>query len=186
VKKTAEKLLFKGNWISIKELAFINENHQEILWESIQRNHDARIIVILAKCEPSNRYILIKQFRPAFNAAVIGFPAGLCSDNDISSQALKELKEETGYTGKITAISPPLAFNPALSDETAYLVRVTVDESDPENINPKQTLKPSEEIEALLIPAENTAKWLKEEQEKGIHISASVWYLLNNQSSGLN
>ncbi len=175
--KVCEKILFKGQWLNIKQLQYITKENEHILWESITRKNTKKILVVLAKLKPSNQFVLIKQFRPAINNTVIGFPAGLAVSDDIAHEALKELKEETGFSGTITNISPNFAFNPALSDETVQVVTVVVDELDPINANPAQSLEPAEEIEVVLVPENNVKDFLLGEQKKGLNIGIGLWYL---------
>ncbi len=176
MKKLGEKVLFQGNWLTVKEMEFLHKN-QSATWECIVRKNTSKIVVVLALAKPSNRYVLIKQFRPAINNYVIGFPAGLAETDDIEKEALKELKEETGFSGKITKMSPKLAFNPALSDEIVYIVEALIDERNPGNLNPKQQLEHTEEIEVVLVDKKNVKNFLQSEQQKGADISVGLWYL---------
>ncbi|MFH1093368.1 MAG: NUDIX hydrolase [Candidatus Omnitrophota bacterium] len=182
MEKICEKVLYQGRWLSIKELHYLNNDKKKILWESITRKNTFKILVVLAKLKPSNRYILIKQFRPSINNTVIGFPAGLAETEDIQKEALKELKEETGFWGKITAISPDLAFNPALSDEIVQVISVEVDEYDPINANPVQSLEPDEEIDVVLVEEKSVKDFLIAEQKKGVAIGIALWYLFGVNS----
>jgi ADP-ribose pyrophosphatase len=51
--------------------------------------------------------VLQKQFRPPLDSVVIEFPAGLVDEGETAEQAaIRELKEETGYLGKILETSP--------------------------------------------------------------------------------
>ena len=160
----------------------INNDHKQISWESITRKNTKKILVVLAKLTHSKQFVLIKQFRPAINNTVIGFPAGLAETDDIQSEALKELKEETGFSGIITDISPNLAFNPALSDEIVQVVSVDVDEHDPINANPVQSLEPAEEIEVVLVHENKVRDFLIDQKKKGLDIGVGLWYLFGLKS----
>ncbi len=177
MEKVCEKVLYQGRWLAIKQLHYLSNDKKPILWESITRKNTRKILVIKAQLKPSNRYVLIKQFRPSINNTVIGFPAGLAETDEVKKEALKELKEETGFSGKITAISPDLAFNPALTDEIVQIVSAEVDEHDPQNANPVQNLEPAEEIEVVLVKENQVKDFLLAEQKKGVHISIALWYL---------
>lgn len=177
MEKTSEKILFEGTWLRFKELKFRSHEGAQIVWECIERKNVTRNIVIIPTLKPSLRYILIKQFRPAVNNFVLGFPAGIAYSNDIEAEALKELKEETGYCGTITEISPVLAYNSALSNETVQIVLTNVDEENPQNLAPRQSLEPEEQIEVLLVPQNNIREFICEEQNKGTAIGSSLWYL---------
>ncbi|MBU1044214.1 MAG: NUDIX hydrolase [Candidatus Omnitrophica bacterium] len=177
MKKVSEKIVFNGNWLSIIETEHINKQGQRVIWETVQRKNIRNIVVVLAQLIPSNRYVLIKQFRPAINKTVLGFPAGLNPDNDIESQALKELHEETGYYGKITEVSPELALSPAMTNETVIVCHATIDETDPRNLDPQQDLEPEEQIEVVLVNSNNVREFLIDQQALGIEIGVGLWYL---------
>jgi 8-oxo-dGTP pyrophosphatase MutT (NUDIX family) len=69
--------------------------------------------------------LLERQFRPALNHDVVSFPAGLCDkeDKDIVASALRELREETGYTATdFEMIVPPSPTSEGLSDECNAVV----------------------------------------------------------------
>ena len=64
------------------------------------------IVAILQK--PSGPELLLqKQFRPPINKVVIEVPAGLVDAGESAAQsAVRELREETGYHGEVSEISP--------------------------------------------------------------------------------
>lgn len=177
MKKISEKTLFEGEWLLLKESVYIGSDGKEVKWESVERNRSRIILVIIAKLMPSNRHVLIKQYRPAINNYVISFPAGISEDEDISKEALKELKEETGYYGKITSISPVLKSNFGIINESSRIITAEIDEKDKRNLNPKQSLEPEEEIEVIIKKEEEIEKFLRQEKEKGCEIAAGVWYI---------
>jgi len=51
---------------------------------------------------------------------------------------LVELKEETGYTGKIVDVSPVLKTGSSLINDNARIIYIEVDENLPINKNPVQ------------------------------------------------
>lgn len=64
------------------------------------------IVAILQR--PSGPELLLqKQFRPPINKVVIEIPAGLVDEGENAAEAaVRELKEETGYHGVTSEISP--------------------------------------------------------------------------------
>ena len=179
MKKQKETTVFKGKWLNVKELTFTNRENQKIIWESIERKNSTKIVVIVAKTISSRQYVLIKQFRPALNTSVIGFPAGIAQSDDIAGEAQKELREETGFWGTVKDISPDLAFNPALSCELVNIVTMEIDEKDPRNKNPQQHLEPSEQIDVQLVAEERVKDYLVQERKQGQQVSVALWYLFN-------
>ncbi len=183
MKKISEKILYKGQWLSLKQSVFTTIENQKISWESIERKNNAISFAIIATLRPSNRYILIKQFRHAINNYLIGLPAGITEANIVSEKVieqciLKELKEETGYTGELKSKSPMLKVNPAILNNNFFISSVEIDETNSKNTNPKQTLEPSEEIETILIEQEKIKDFLIGQSKQGIDIGVGLWFLL--------
>jgi len=177
MKKISEKILFEGNWLSLKEFTYLSRDGKEIKWESIERKQQKVVLVIIGLLVPSNRYVLIRQYRPAVDNYVIGFPAGISDSDNTAQEALRELKEETGYAGTVTGISPPLKVNFGVMDDSCRIINVEIDEKDPVNAKPKQLLEPSEEIEVILKRKEEVKEFLMKEKNKGHEIGAGVWYV---------
>ncbi len=177
MKKISERITHQGRWLQIKELHYRNKNGEDVTWESIERVRTKKVLVVIATLMPSRRYVLIKQFRHPINNWIIGFPAGIAYTADTAAEALKELREETGYRGSVTAISPELALNPALTNETVQIVSVTIDERKPANRTPVQNLEPEEEIKVILAPKKNIRNFLIRQRKTGVQIGVSLWYL---------
>ena len=168
-------MVYKGQWLSVHESVYETKKGETITWESIQRTKSATGVVALAQLIPSKRIVLIKQFRPAAQGYVLGLPAGLAFGDP--NHALVELKEETGYTGKLVAVSPVLKTGSTITNENGLIVSIQIDEHDPLNQNPEQELAPGEDIEVCLVAKEGAVDFIKSEQAKGTHISSSLWYM---------
>lgn len=175
MKKLSEKTVYDGTWLSVHETVYENKQGRPLTWETVHRKRSAVGVVVIARLEPSKRFILIRQYRPAINGYILSFPAGLGQDDP--AHALVELKEETGYTGKIVRVSPRLKSGASLIDDNAYLVYAEVDETAPENQNPVQQLEDAEDIEVFLVSFEEGKEFLRSQQNKGVHISANLWYV---------
>jgi ADP-ribose pyrophosphatase len=173
-----EIILYQGKWIELRQRTYHNPRGGTSEWEVLDRTKHPHAVVMLATLVPSNQIVIIKQFRPGINSYVYGLPAGLCESDDIAENALRELLEETGYVGTITEISPVLASFPALSSSTMQLVHITIDETNPTNINPMQALEDNEEIEVITMAKDKLKPFLIEEQQKGTAIASGLWYLL--------
>ena len=182
MKKVSEAILFQGNWLSIKESTFITDSGKSIKWESIGRKKNPLAFAILAKLIPSNKYLLIKQFRHTINNYFIGLPAGITpktpiSECELDECILKELLEETGYKGKIIKKSPVLKVNPGVMDDNFLIASIEVNESDPSNKNVKQCLDSSEDIQVLIVQESEIENYLLSEKMGGTDISAGLWFL---------
>ncbi|MFH1877265.1 MAG: NUDIX hydrolase [Candidatus Omnitrophota bacterium] len=175
MKKISEHILFEGKWLRLKRAVFLNAAGEEVVWESVERKDLPDSIVIIPKLVPSGKFVLIKQFRHPLEKYVIGFPAGLYAGD--LNHALKELKEETGYTGRIVDASPELKANSGMTNMSTRVVYAEIDENAPVNKYPEQELEPSEDIEVLLVEKKDMKGFLMSEYEKGAEIGAGLWYI---------
>lgn len=178
MKKISETVIHRGTWISYLETVFEDTGGNRHTWESVQRNKGVEtIVVVIARLVAADKYLFIKQYRPAVDNYVIGFPAGICEDGDIRKTALAELKEETGYTGRVTAVSPLLRTSPAAMKDRLYLVYADIDDKAPENLDPHQQLEPAEDIEAIITTKDEMYEFITT-GAAGMDISSGVWYFL--------
>jgi ADP-ribose pyrophosphatase len=174
-KRISEEVLFRGRWLSIKETTYEHKSGHKFRWESVVRRKNSSSVIIIPKLIPSQRFVLIKQFRPAINGYVLGFPAGL--DDDSDEQIIEELREETGFTGRIREISPVIKASSGVINDSGRIVYVHIDEHDQKNIDPEQKLESSEEIEVILIKQNEIKDYLVEANWNGIAIGANLWYM---------
>ncbi|MBP9854825.1 MAG: NUDIX hydrolase [Candidatus Omnitrophica bacterium] len=175
MKHISQKDLYQGNWLTLVESVYENKHGQQVVWESVKRRKPWVGVVAVARMVPSNRFILVKQFRPAINGYVLGFPAGI-SDGD-PNHALVELKEETGYTGTIKHASPVMKINSGIVNDSGITVYIEVDESLEVNQSPQQMLEPGEDIDVVLVSRTDMKQYLLDEYKKGTHIGGNLWYL---------
>lgn len=167
--------MYEGKWLSVHEAVYQARDGRQTVWESVRRKRSSVGVIVLAKLIHSKQIILIKQYRPAIEGYILSLPAGL-GFND-PQQALVELKEETGYSGKITNVSPVLKTGSSIIDDNALIVCVAVDERDPANINPQQNLEAGEDISVVLVDPKKAKEFMFEQQKQGVHIAANLWYL---------
>jgi ADP-ribose pyrophosphatase len=177
MRRKSEKIVHRGKFLSFKETTFIDRNGKKSVWESVVRNRKVKVSVIVARLKPSGRFVLIRQFRHTINNTVLGMPAGLVRGN-IGRGALRELKEETGYTGKIVEVSPRFKMGAAVIDDEVHMVSVEIDEKDPRNKKPVQELEPEEDIEVVLARKQDLRRLIRSELKKGRQVSSALWYFL--------
>jgi len=175
MKKINEKTVYDGQWLSVRETIYQNKEGKELRWESVHRKRSNVGVVIVARLMPSKRFILIKQYRPAIDGYIIALPAGL-GFND-PNHALVELKEETGYVGKIVDVSPILKTGASLINDNAMIVCIEVDENLPANQNPVQNLEDAEDIEVYLVAKNDSKQFLLDQIKQGTSIAANLWYI---------
>eukprot|EP00913_Durusdinium_trenchii_P009575 g8995.t1 len=133
---------------------------------------DAVIILPLLRSSsrPAVDTLLVQQFRPPVDAYTVELPAGLIDKGETAEQAaVRELKEETGYTGTARGKSSiPLTMSPGLSDETVKLVVVDVDMDKPENQQPQQELDEGEFIVVRRVSLASLPEELRSLALKGV------------------
>lgn len=82
----------------------------------------------------------------------VEFPAGLIDEGESPQEAaVRELKEETGYEGKVLDCSPTIVADPGLTDANMQMVTIEVNlkEGDKE---PEQHLDEGEHIQRVIVP----------------------------------
>ncbi|UCD87276.1 MAG: NUDIX hydrolase [Desulfobacterales bacterium] len=163
-------------WIRPRRVIYENDNGQVLNWDYIERINARSSVLIMPRFKESGDLIFIRQYRVILDCHVIGFPAGVISDDEeIATCALRELEEETGYEGSVVQISPELTLNSALIKETAYCVIVELEE----DATPKeQELEPSEKIEVHRVKKDQLGPFFKEAAARGDVIGGGPWYML--------
>ena len=109
-------------WIQLKRVVYETDGGEALEWDYIERTNDRTSVLILPRFKESGDILFVRQYRVILDRNVIGFPAGVLGDEDVETCALRELREETGYSGQIVEVSPPLTLNSALVRETARCV----------------------------------------------------------------
>jgi len=119
--------------------------------------------------------ILQKQFRPPIDKVVIEVPAGLVDAGESAEEAaVRELKEETGYVGKVSESSPVMFNDPGFCNTNLKMVHVSVDMSLDANQNLKPELEDNEFIEVFTVPLKDLWEECKKLEKQGYAIDARV------------
>ncbi|XP_066980721.1 uncharacterized protein [Macrobrachium rosenbergii] len=178
-----EEEICRGKWLALHNYHWQDQNSKQRVWEVVSRTtrkeqpHD--VVAIVATVTGSSipeSLILVKQFRPPLKNYTIEVPAGLVDDNESAEDAaLRELKEETGYTGVITGISGIVALDPGISNITMKIVSVKVDGSASVNQNVSKVCGvDGEHTEVLLVPLSSLQSALAEFASAGMIVDSRV------------
>ena len=172
-------------WLALDTLSYRDAKGNDRKWDMVRRttrneNADADAVAIFTKMykegEPV-RTIVVRQFRPPLNCHTIELPAGLLDAGETASEAaLRELKEETGYTAVVEHVSPPLSLSAGLTDECIRLVTCTVDLDAAVNADPKQALDDTESIEVSVVAVKDLRGFLDKASERGDVVFAGLYH----------
>lgn len=170
-----ESIMASGRFVQLKALEWVDANGVPRVWESAERTPHTDAVLILAKLSPSNRILLIRQYRPPARRELIEFPAGLVDPDETPAiAAARELREETGYVASSIAIYPAAYTTPGLSNETVHIALVEINENAPENVNPQTAFDAGEAIETILVPEQDLGMFYREELQRGSAFDSKV------------
>ena len=166
------KDLYTTNWLTLKQATVVNKTGKKFKWDFIARKNEQKIITIICHSSKSNRILVIKEFRIPINKYVIEFPAGLIEEGEtIEQAAIRELKEETGYKGKILRVSPFLTKSAYLTSELSAFVEMEANEDE---IGATQ-LEEEEEIHPIWLKPEEFEHHFLHNQSEEYFIDSLVW-----------
>ena len=171
-----EQLLYQGRWSNLVEFSYEDEKKQIRKWEGLHRKNNAEAVIIIAKMKPSDRYIIIRQFRPPTNSYLLEFPAGLVDSGETREQtATRELSEETGYFGEVEKISPRLYSSPGILSEAVSFAHIQVDENLPDNQRPTARNEPGEFITVFKKSVDEISKFFNQESSRGVKFDVKLY-----------
>ena len=122
--------------------------------------------------------MLIMIYRIPVESWVLEFPGGVNDADNIMECTLRELKEETGYVGKIRpGQEAQVGFTDAWkSDDDSAIIYVDIDLDDKENASPEQHLEAEENIKVIFVPLNNLKKEIEIlVKEKGMSVCSNLW-----------
>ncbi len=170
-----ERVLAAGRFAALKILDWTDARGVARRWESSERVGSPGAVLILARLLPSDRIILIRQFRPPARGAVVEFPAGLMDAGESPAEsAARELREETGYRAARLTVFPAAFTTPGLSNESVFLIEAEIDENAPENARPETDFDPSEMIDTILVPRRELPAFYRRETAAGTAFDAKL------------
>ena len=182
-------------FIKLQTLDYVDPGGRPQKWDSATRTTkhgagepDAVVIIALLRGRATDaQLLLVQQFRPPVDAETIELPAGLIDAGETAEvAALRELKEETGYVGKVAHTSQLLAMSPGMCDETFHLCVVDVDLDAPANQAPEQALEDTEFIRVHKVPLAQLLSTLKRMEADGVIPIGGLYTLATGLVLGYN
>lgn len=170
-------------WISSKRIEWVGVDGRTRFWESVERTtrpHDsgsgADAVALVAKTRgKDSQILLIKQFRPPLGKYCLEMPAGLIDEGEtVESAALRELKEETGYTAHIVSMSPIVFNDPGITNANMMLCICDIDLDLDANKNVQQDCHDGEDIETLWAPHQDLLEFLLQKRDESTEIDARL------------
>ena len=167
--------LATGDWLKLTEVTYRDHAGQERTWEAVERRFHRGAVVMIARLLPSSRYLLVQQYRPPANAYALEFPAGLIDSGEPpATTAVRELREETGYTGAVTWLSQACLGSPGISGEAVYLAVMDVDEAATVNQVPETDWDDGEHIETFRVPPADIPAFLADRERRQVIVDSKV------------
>jgi len=173
--QTGVQPLAEGRWLRLDRVSYTDPRGQARTWEAARRRGGQGAVCMITRLIPSDRFVLIQQYRPPVDAFAIEFPAGLIDAGETpEAAAVRELREETGYQGTIRWVSPPALNSPGLTDESAVLVRLDVDETAPGNRLPTPQTDEGEHIRVYTVGRREVRSFLETQARAGVRLDNKV------------
>ena len=165
---TGNTTIASGRFIRLELIDYQTAGGKSCKWEAAQRNNSNTAALMIAILKPSGRVLLVRQFRPPLRAYCLEFPAGLVDPGEnIAQAAARELREETGYVGKILWETTACASSPDITGELVSMVFMEVDEKLPDNQLHQQNLQDNEEIEVMAVPIAQLSELISAALKRG-------------------
>ena len=141
-----------GHFLALRRIRWRDPDGRGRQWESAERVSWNGAVVVIPRLEPTGEYLLVRQYRPPARTTVLEFPAGLLEPGeDPAAGALRELREETGYTARVERLTPAVFTSPGLTNESVHTVLVSVDLAAPENRDARPAPDDGEFIERVRV-----------------------------------
>lgn len=102
-KTISSEMIYKGSILNLRKDKVCVKDNRTSYREIIEHNGG----VAIAAITPEGKMVMVRQYRKAAEKAVLEVPAGKIENNEAHElTAMRELKEETGYTaGKVKFIT---------------------------------------------------------------------------------
>ncbi len=145
----AFKTVYRGKIFVVKERPVMLPNGKKITFEYCLRRSSVSTLAFNKK----NELLMIREFRPGYKQAVWFLPSGKLDVGDTPKKAaLRELREETGFTAKIIKL---VAHRPSSSSTIVWDTYIFAAKNLVASPLPPE---PGEEIEPIFVPFKKAVK----------------------------
>lgn len=145
--------------MQLKKLRWVDPKGTERQWECASRSTrrgDVDGVAVFGRLRRKGHedcVVLVSQFRPPLEKVCLELPAGIVDGAEKAEDAaVRELHEETGFSGRVVHLSPIFYADPGMSDANMQMVVIDIDGDADGNCAPKQHLDDGEFIRVHLVP----------------------------------
>lgn len=117
-----DKILYKGNTFTVKELSIEVQPGQVVKWEVVDKGGNS---VAMVPIDNQGNVYLVKEYFGAINRRILSLPKGMVNKGETYSEAAqRELQEEIGMKGKLKKIAE-MDLSPSYLNQKTILFLVT-------------------------------------------------------------
>jgi len=173
-----KRVLGEGRFLMLRELEYDNGSGLR-RWESCDRRGTGSAAFILARIMPDDEILLVRQFRPPAGRLMLEFPAGLIDPGETpEATAVRELYEETGYSGRVLGKTLPGWSSPGLTGETITMVRMEIDGDACRGQAIEPHPEENERIEVFHPKRSDLADFIARQEAEGVGIDTKLYTYL--------
>jgi ADP-ribose pyrophosphatase len=166
-KKLSEKIVYRNNHWTYKLDEFQIPDRSKGEYHYVHTNGSTLIIPVL----PSNKLLLVNQYRYLIDEEALEFPCGVLEDNLTPEEnAKKELREETGFTAQNIIKAGEFIPYSGVSDEISHVFIAT--DLEPSPLPPDET----EEFELVELTIDEFEELINSNKLKD-GMTLAVWQL---------